>query len=406
MAVAPIRSKRPRVELIDDHLRVIDANFRGTIIDLVHEVGAADDPERLSQLLDHTVETGALVLRQGQSRAIIDAIAGEIERLIETAEATGEQLPGALEKPLNDHLARLGSVLEEHFDPKRTTAVQNQLKTVMDGASSDQVRKLLRELTADGGPLAAMSGQLQLVVSGNQNIVSRVEELVGRAEKTAAVKEAREHSALKGVPFQDAVQVEVEAIVVALGDEVRCVANEYGAVRSLKMAGDLLVIINPRQTAGRGLWIAIEAKTGPLNAKEAQEELNNVIRNREAAAAVLVFDSADDAPLAGRRFCAHAGGKFTVVLDAENPDPLALECAVRQARIIALASLAGERATDTATLLGTCEQLAALIDHGRAITDGANAAERGIEKIRGAYTKLRAEALELIEDMRLGLTAA
>jgi len=134
-------------------------------------------------------------------------------------------------------------------------------------------------------------------------------------------------------------------------------------------------------------------------------ELDRVARNRDAVATILVFDGAEDAPLGGRHFGSYAGAKFSVVLDSDDPNPLALEVALRQARLLALASLQPEGVADTASLLATCEQLANLIEQSRAINDGANAAERGIEKIRNAYVKLRAEALDLIEQMKLRLAS-
>src|SRR6266581_1540440 len=167
-----------------------------------------------------------------------------------------------------------------------------------------------------------MNGQMRLVLTANQDVVGRVTTLADRVEKALVVRDARERSSLKGRPFQDAVQAEVEAVVGPLGDEVRCVADEYGAVRSLKMAGDFVITLNPHETGGRELRIAVEAKTGPLNPKEAHVELERVARNRDAVAAILVFDGAEDAPLGGRHFGSYAGAKFSVVLDSDDPNPL------------------------------------------------------------------------------------
>jgi hypothetical protein len=52
----------------------------------------------------------------------------------------------------------------------------------------------------------------------------------------------------------------------------------------------------------------IEAKTGKLTAADARRELDAAIKNRGAAAGVLVFDGVADAPLGGRSYLPHGDG--------------------------------------------------------------------------------------------------
>lgn len=59
------------------------------------------------------------MLRNERSRALVESVALEIDRLIETASDESEKLPEALRQPLADHLQTLSGLLAENFDPKR-----------------------------------------------------------------------------------------------------------------------------------------------------------------------------------------------------------------------------------------------------------------------------------------------
>ena len=241
--------------------------------------------------------------------------------------------------------------------------------------------------------------KLELVTRSNTDVVERVTQLVERVEARLGLDDAHERSAHKGVPFQDVVRAELEAIHGPLGDEVIDTSREYGELPN-SQAGDLVIRINPRETRGRELRIAVEAKTGKLSGPKTQEALRDAAANREAAAAIVVFDSATDAPLGGRSFCPYPKSRFAVVLDADERNPLALEVAARQARSLALASLEPESGIDAQWLDERCRQLAELIEAARDVKHGANAARRGLERVDSAYDELREQALAVLDEIR------
>lgn len=216
MSVVPLTPEpEARVELVDDELRVHELGFRGAIVDVARDLELENEPGPLQRLLVDAVEVGATVLRNGQSQALVESLALEIDRLVSTATDETERLPQALQKPLGEHLQKLSDVLAEHFDPKRARSLQRQLPTIVGEATGAELRRLVQETLSESGAIGA---QLKLFSSSNTDTLQRVNELVGRIEQKLQLDEQIERSAHKGRPFEEIVQAELEAIHGPLGD--------------------------------------------------------------------------------------------------------------------------------------------------------------------------------------------
>ena len=394
--------KGSAVELIDDEVRIHDMTLKGVIADLA-QARVLIGELNLERLVRDAVDIGGAVLLHGQSRAAVEAVAGEIDRLIGTAISATEELPSALQESLNEHLASLTTILAERFDANRTGSVQSEISAMVKGTTSDQVRALVREVLAEDGPLNAMNervvAQLKLVNGANQDTLAKVTTLAERIDTRLALHAAAERSSQKGLPFEEVVRAELEAIHATLGDDVRHVAHEYGA-NPRSQAGDFVILVNPRESGGREVRLVVEAKTGRLSGRQAQDVLEHCLSNREAAAAVLVFDSTSDAPLGGRRYCPYVGGKFVAVLDGDDLNPLALEVACHSARALALASVVDRSRLDSGWLIDQCDHVSEVIEKAREIKQGASAVRRGLAKIEGAYEDLRRDALGALDSIR------
>jgi hypothetical protein len=390
------------VELLEDSIRISDLELTGTIVEVAHslEPGSA---ERLAALVRDAAEIGATVLRHGQSKAVVDALAGEIDRLISTTTSATEQLPDAVQEQVADLLAKLSAVLAEQFDPKRTDSVQHQISQLVTGATAQQVKVMTQELLGETGPVTAMNdkvvSQLKLVSSSTQEAVSLVAALAEKIEAKLRLDDAAERSTQKGASFEDVLHAELDAIHGPLGDDVRCTKDDYGALPH-SQAGDFVVRVNPRETRGREVCFTVEAKTGRLSAPKAKAALEEAIGNREATSGVLVFDGVGDAPLGGRHYGCWNGGRFVAVLDSDELNPLALEVACRQARELAISSVDGETALDAKWLIERCDAVGAVVEQAREILNGANAAQRGVDRIKVAYERLRGEALAVLDEIK------
>jgi hypothetical protein len=331
---------------------------------------------------------------------LVDSVALGIDRLIETANAETEKLPQALERPLTEYLTKLGDLLAEHFDPQRAHSLQAQLKTLVGETTGGELRRQLRELLGEDGTVGS---HVRLFTSSNAELLTRVNTLVDKLEQKLQFDRALERSVHKGRPFEELVQAELEAIHGPLGDTVCSVRAEYGLLPKTSKgakAGDFTVTINPEQTRGRELVYVIEAKTGQLKTAEAKRELETAIKNRGAAAGVLVFDGLDDAPLGGRSYLPHGDGRFTAVLDRDHGIPLAFEVACREARLAAIATARAEGELDKGWLLEECNHLCEIVEEASKILRSVSTVERGANEIRERYVLMRREALELVDQMR------
>jgi hypothetical protein len=405
MSVTALNPDQPQVEIIDGRLHVHSLILDGTIVELVEEMDIASRPDELFRLLRQVAETGSIVVAHGHRRAAVDAIAAEIERLISSTAEETVKLPALIQTQLNEHLTKLAAALDTRFDGGRTSSVQHQLRDLVKGATSDQVRTLLQELFGEGGPLAGankdIANQLRLVNSHSTEVVAKVTSLIERLEQKEKLADQHERTTHKGAPFEDQVEVELVAIHGRLGDDVSCVKHETGIVPGSE-AGDFLVTIDTSQTGGREARVVVECKTGKLSGPKAHATLKEAMENRGAHAGILVFDGVADAPLRGRHYMAYPDGKIVVVLDEEH-GVLGFEVACIQARLVALAAVAANGKVDAKWLVTQCDQLTELIEKAGAIKRGSSAARRGLDTVDSAYSNLRDEAIQLLEQIKAKL---
>ena len=402
MSVIPIPAEVPDVAIVGDRLHVREMELDGTFVELAREIGLAERPHELARLFRQVVESGSIVVLHGNRRAEIDAIKAEIERLMANTSETTEKIPTTIQEGLNTHLVELAKVLDSRFDGGRTSSVQHQIKELVKGASTEQVKTLLNDLFGERGPLTSsnkqVAQQLKLVVGSNQAVVGEVKSLIAKLEQKQALDEQQERSSHKGTPFEDRVEIELTSIFGRLGDNVACVKHDSGLVPGSE-SGDFLVSIDPKHGGGREARIVVEAKTGKLSGPKSHEALETAMANRDAQAGVLVFDGAEDAPLGGRHYLAYPDGKLIAVLDEEH-GTLAFEIACAQARLLAIASVAPKGAIDAKWLVAQCDRLTKLIEDAIDIKRGSAAARRGLDKVDHAYDDLREQANLLLDEIR------
>lgn len=403
MSVTELNPRR-RVELIDNALVVHDMVLTGTVVALAHDSDAAELP----QLLSEVVELGAIIKRSGQTQSFVATLDAATERLEQTLDRRAAELPGEIKKSGEELLVEMKKQLAA-FDLSRVDSIPNTMVTNVTAAGGDLLKQTLDRLLGEGGALAAMldrvNAQLEVLAGADRDIVQRLTQVIEKAETAGKLEAARERGTQKGLEFEDHVLPVLELIHGPLGDEVIHVGKQYGADNT--QTGDFVIKINPRETRGRDLRIAVETKTGRITNPKSTEELAGALSNREAAAAILVFDGVEDAQsvLVGRRYGQRSANTFAVVLDPDDGNELALEVACRYARALALASLDAGSPLDGQRLLEQCERLGKVIDSAADIKRGANEARRGLERIDNSYETLRTDAFVVLDEIRTQLAA-
>ena len=98
--------------------------------------------------------------------------------------------------------------------------------------------------------------------------------------------------------------------------------------------------------------IVFEAKNRKLSKNDAWTELNGAMQERDAAYAVLVVAGEDKIPSGLSELTEYQGNKMIVVLDREEPDPLALRLVYRYVRARTLAATARQASRSTRRACG------------------------------------------------------
>jgi hypothetical protein len=400
MAVTPL--PEPSVTLLDGRLFVRNIEFTGSITEVVerHLASGGSQPGA-EELLRTAVTIGGEALLMGQGRLTVISVAQEIDRLLATTKEGADGIPQAVQAELKPLVAELAGELGKYFDGTQNTSVQEQIKSLVEASHSSQIKRVVRELLADDGPLAASNSRLtaefKLIGEPINQTLTRVEDALVKLEGRVRTEEVMDRSAIKGRPFQEVVHVELDAIFSPFGDEVIYVGDQPGAVDG-SWAGDFIISLNPTTAGGRdGLRLVVEAKTGRLYRPKAFRELESGILNREAEAGVIVFDEIADAPLGGREFGSLSDRLFVAVLDKDTLHPLALEAACRVARVLTVER--GVNATtelDPAWLAEQVEALRSIIEASRPVRSGLGIIRSGVSKTEDACAALISRARDLL----------
>lgn len=345
------------------------------------------------------LEMGAMMLEHGSSSATVDSVALEVERLIAAvADVAAQALPATL----TSHVSDLQAILSEHFDPTKVGSVQSQLVRVIGDAAKAQQQELTRALVNDAGPFGVLKAELAAKLAG---VVGRQElvltQLTALRETIASTRAREDERALgtaKGADFEALVAAIIDHAFSPYGDTVENAGTALGATSS--KVGDFVVHLNEDDVHRRDARIVIEAKCRKLSLKAALAELDGAKLNREADAAILVFSSTENAPTHGSLFRAYSGNRIIVVIDADEPDPLALRVACAFARGCVLHQIdATSETTDVAQLREHVDRLTKILDEARGIIRGTNAAKKGIEQVESAYETLRTGAFSVLGDI-------
>lgn len=200
---------------------------------------------------------------------------------------------------------------------------------------ASELRKVIRVgiLTLSEESIATLIGKLESELNVK---LSSLKEQILIEEKLGAVE--------KGKNFEtEIIPPLIEKFAKIFDDTVIPVGNEEGSIPGSKK-GDILVIINPKETFGVETKVVFEAKDKTMNLGGEGgilKELEEARINREAASAVAVF-SAESAPkeVGALRYYPPYG--LICTIDKEKLDTLPLEVAYKYARYEAIMQIKKE----------------------------------------------------------------
>ena len=393
---APELDSAPPVRLTDSSLLVQSMEVEGNALE-----AARDADERgldLEATVRRMLELGGTLMQHGASSATVDAVASEVDRLIQRVEtAAQEQLPAVLDS----HANKLSAVLLPLFDGGQSDSLQGQVTDIIRAELRKQEGTLVRAMVEEDGPLGLVRGELDRVRKRQDEVALAINTISERLVASRELADAHDKGHLKGEVFEERVRAIVERTYAPHRDTVEDLSNQLGT--NGRKCGDIVVTVSSDETTGRDCRIVVEAKAQRLSLAKALSELDQSAKNRHALASVMVFDSAANAPINGLPLRLYAGNRIVCALEPDGAERLAtlpLELACGLARSLALAALRSTTPEiDSATVLDHVDRLNATIEQAKKILDSSRAARRALDRIDGAYETLRNDAHAILDQL-------
>jgi hypothetical protein len=401
-------SEAGSVRLIDDRLvierLVVDDERTARVVR--ERAKARHDPPATVR---DAIEIGARVLEREGTAAEVDYVKAEFGR---QAGELGQRLLRSIESG-NELLAE---EIAKSFGADRTGTVQQQIKQMLDETSESQRDGLLRQFSAQDGtnPLfdfkdavvrAITEGrerQERESVESRKRIEALTREIVELKERQQAdrrVADAEEAGTRKGRSFEERVHDALESIAEARGDAAFHVGDEPGKGGSKK--GD--TVIEVEGGAGPALGrIVFEAKNKKLGKREAWDELDAAIAEREASYGVLVVAGEERIPAGRQQLHEYEGSKLIVAVDPEAPEGIGLELAYRYARCRIVLEREGELMMDGPAVRDAAAEALSALKQAQSIKLNLTKAESGITSARVGLEEMAdavKQRLERIESL-------
>jgi hypothetical protein len=233
-----------------------------------------------------------------------------------------------------------------------------------------------------------------------------VEAVIGEIRRESVTQKSlhaiSERAPAKGLRFETLLQPILEAAFAGHGDVVEATGGTPG-IDGASKKGDFVVTLNTETIGGRNRRVVVEAKDRPsqrLAGKDgALTYLADAMVNRSAAAGVMVC--AQRVPALGHhRHRVFSGNRILVLLDKEDPDPLAVEVACQLARGVAGRAVGDEDlGTSRPYVTERVERLREVIERASEIRAGVVHARNGLQRIDAAYRDFQEDALALVYEL-------
>ncbi|MDP9331865.1 MAG: hypothetical protein M3Q30_00940 [Actinomycetota bacterium] len=415
MSAQPAPIHEDRVTVTDTAIYI--STFTDTDADVIRVVKDADDQ---IDAVHNCLRIGATALRVANTAVDVDLVQrsfddladrldvqvnGAVDQIRTATEGLLDGDTGSLQLALTRFHGSIEELLGETFDPDSkksvVSTIESQVETIVRSAV-EGVREIV-EPEGDQSPLARLKGEILVGVKGEiDGVVREIRDVSERFGIAAAVAVEHERTAAKGFDFEDVVDACVAEISAVHGDAHEHVGKETGVTGS--QVGDEVVTLDREDTRGQAGRFVLEVKKRKLGMRKIQDELDEAMRNRDALAAIAVFDSQANAPTTVPFH--YIDDKAIVVLDDSGTDTAALRLAYMWARWTVrrkLTSDAGD-AIDHERVRSLIEQARRSIGRVTTIRKCHSSATKAIEEAKSETSQLADEVRDVLSDLEAELS--
>ena len=335
-------------------------------------------------------------------RGEFDRTAREVETAFtERAKEVADELGKRVDEAFGPDSGHVTKALARHFSDDSDSAVQNRVRDVVLEVMARSREDLLKQFSsADGhNPLAEFKQSVRTVLQDaaerQDGNLTRLEERMAAMQvelqalrdeslKEEELRAERERGTAKGRSFEEAVFEAIDAIAATQGDDCEAVGDLRGATGRV---GDVLVAIDACNGPPRGR-IVFEAKNARMSRKNAFEELDDAMRERDADFAVMVVPADDKLPAKTRPLHQYHGDKLLVSYDPAADASLALEVGYALARARVLMAGSDADGIDAAALRDTVERALGAMDDVRRVKSQLTGATSSIDSARSILDEM------------------
>jgi hypothetical protein len=310
----------------------------------VHRVlSEADEPEEAvhaflrvgaqATLLARTdLETQVVERRfEDLARRFDSSLEGAVSRLTDMSSKLLDDEEGALPRIFEDVKTGIGAILDDTFDEDSKSSAIAKMDAVLEGAIKrlDSSVRASLDLDSPDSALAKTKREiLETVKEQGHDLRKELHEVTLTLAAGKARSETLELTAIKGLSYEELLEIGVASIATIHGDVAERVGTRTGVVGT--KSGDHLVTINVEDTCGQEARFVFECKDRRLSMSKTMDQLADAIENHAARAAIAVFSRQELAPTPLLFY--PSGNRAVLVYDKDEPDDYALQLAYAWAR--------------------------------------------------------------------------
>ena len=348
-----------------------------------------------------------------------EKIVKSFESASKNAESNLSDLTDKLLKGKNGRLAlavdreakNLEKQLGQLFESDNKKSVPSKIEKVVESTVAEVVSEVLEEIKSItdasdvNSPLSKIKDQiLKGVLEPVNKIMEDFEDVSNVIKTHSLVKQEFEKGSNKGLVFEDQVGDILETFTNISGDFIDRVGNTEGASKTGKgkKKGDHVVIVGDAD--GNSSRVVFEVKN--ISKKPS---VNSVIKllaqsckNRQAAVGVYVASTKESAPVQSA-FSRLAPNMYSVVVNKETLDTLALEVCYQVSKLEALAKL--QQKTDSENIdfeaiQSNLKNLSSLTEIVSQIRGNVSKAETDLDDAHGNINNLESQLKDSVSELK------
>lgn len=346
-------------------------------------------------VLTSILEIGSTMLLHGASKATVDTVASEVDRLVDTVlGVTLKEYPELMQQQSSKVTKELGDLV----DPTKSTSIHSQMRDLMKDFSSTLKSEVVKTLIEPNNPISSLRnelvGKLNTVDEKYGNLLKEVTAISERMTASSNLQEARNQSTLKGADHEQVVLAVLERVHSPFQDIVTDTSQDTGDAG--RKTGDFVVEVNSALSVSEPIRIVVEAKNTKLSLPAALKELDNSMNNRSASVGVLVFSDISQSPTNGQLLRIYPGNR--IVVSFVEGQSMPVEVAFALARNLAISNVSTD--TESASqkdIQRVVTEIVDSIEKSRRISRHISSSRRSLDEIEGIYEELRTKVLQSID---------